>query len=100
MKLRLTKTLALGLIGALTLAGTADAAWLKRQPKKDPVHKAVAQVAASGCTVSAADWDRIYAALGGTERDGDYHILKMYMAGELTSQDGGGHVTFTGVAGC
>ena len=87
-------------MGLALLAGTADAAWLKRQPKKDPVHKAVAQVAASGCTVSAADWDRIYAALGGTERDGDYHILKMYMAGELTSQDGGGHVTFTGVAGC
>ncbi len=91
------------IIPALALALTATAAqadWLSRQPKRDPVHKAIAVVAANGCVVSAGDWDRLYASFGGAENDGDYHILMMYQHGELTSDNGGATVRFTGVAGC
>ena len=87
-------------LGLLLATGAAQAAWLERQPKSDPVHKAVAAVAASGCVVSAEDWDRLYASLGGAENDGDYHILMMYQHGELTSDNGGATVRFKRVAGC
>ena len=90
----------IGVIGLLSVPQFAEAAWLDKQRKKDPVHEAVAAVAKAGCTVSNVEWDRLYASFGGRERDGDYHILKMYEHNELTSKDGGFNVTFTGVAGC
>ncbi len=95
------KTLvSLGALGLLVLPQIAEAGWLEKQRKNDPVHSAVAAVAQTGCTVSNVEWDRLYASFGGREQDGDYHILKMYEHKELTSKDGGFNVTFTGVAGC
>lgn len=96
----MTRLAALCATGAIAFAGAAQAQWLAKQPKRDPVHKVVATVAANGCVVTAADWDRLFAGYGGTERDGDYHVLMMYQHGELTSKDGGASVRLTGVGGC
>ncbi len=94
------RTLCTAALLASGLSGAAHADWLSKQPKRDPIHRTVATVAANGCTVTAAQWDQMYAAAGGSERDGDYHVLMMYQNGEMTSADGGGTITLTGVAGC
>lgn len=82
------------------LTGQAAADWLSQQPKKSPVHATVRHVAQLGCTVSATQWDRIYADNGGTERAGDYDLLQLYSDGKVRSKDAGGHVTLVGTPGC
>lgn len=90
----------LATIALLAGAGAAQADWLAQQPKKSALHGTVRQVAAVGCTVSAAQWDEIYAANGGTERAGDYDLLQLYADGKVRSKDAGGHVTLVGTPGC
>ncbi|MGI3168178.1 hypothetical protein ACRARG_03440 [Pseudooceanicola sp. C21-150M6] len=85
---------------ALGAASPAFADWLGSQPKSSPLHAVVKAVAQLGCTVSAADWDKIYAAHGGTERAGDYDLLQLYSDGKVRSKDAGGHVTLVGTPGC
>lgn len=84
----------------MALAGPAAADWLGQQPKKSPLHPTVRQVAALGCTVSAAQWDQIYASFGGTERAGDYDLAMLYADKKVRSTDAGGHVTLVGTPGC
>ncbi|WP_188477479.1 hypothetical protein [Primorskyibacter flagellatus] len=84
----------------LIVPGIAQADWLSKQPKSSALHGTVKTVAESGCTVSAAQWDRIYADHGGTERAGDYDLLQLFTEGKVRSNDAGGHVTLVGLAGC